>query len=264
MPPPPEYRIRRLIARVARIEDAVTRAQLSILRQTRRDILAAMVDAGAFDKFRLDVLLAAIDREIFTATIEAQAGIEGATREAFEAGRELASLALRMDLVGTSPELLQAVVTVTREQVHSVWAELGATLRNVVRRAALGITDPFKAMTSLALAIRNPKTFGRAFWRAETIVRTEVNRTFGLASQSELQRGAKAGVKLRKWWLTAGDERVRETHRQAGLDYPQGAAIPWDAFFDVGDDNLLHPLDPNGSPEETINCRCVSVPVVLD
>jgi len=155
-------------------------------------------------------------------------------------------------------------VAVTREQMRSVWTELGAALRNIVRRAALGITDPFKAMTMLAKLIRDPKTFGRAFWRAETIVRTEVGRTFSIASQSELERGAKAGVKVRKWWLTAQDERVRETHRQAGDDYGQGAAIPWDQAFMVGGEPLMYPVDPNGSAEETINCRCTSVPVVLD
>lgn len=260
----PQWRIRRLIARVGRIEDTATRAQLRILRQSRKDILAAIVDAGAFDKFRLELLLHAIDREITTAMIEAQQAIEAAVRESFGVGRELVSAALGVELVGTSPELIQAIVTVTREQVRSVWTELGAALRNIVRRAALGITDPFKAMTMLAKLIRDPKTFGRAFWRAEAIVRTEVSRTFSLASQSELQRGAKAGVKLKKWWLTAGDERVRGTHRQAGQDYGQAEAIAWDAFFQVGDDKLLHPLDPNGSAEETINCRCVSVPVVLD
>ena len=264
MPPPSEYRLRRLIARVARIEDTAARVQLRILRQSRKDILAALVDAGAFDKFRLELLLFAIDREITTAMIEAQAAVEAAVRDSFAVGREFASAALGLDLVGTSPELIQAIVTVTREQIRSVWTELGAALRNIVRRAALGITDPFKAMTMLAKLIRDPKTFGRAFWRAETIVRTEVSRTFSLASQSELERGAKARVKLRKWWLTAGDERVRDSHRQAGEDYGQGEAIAWDALFKVGEDRLLHPLDPNGSAEETINCRCVSVPVVLD
>lgn len=210
------------------------------------------------------MLLAAIDREITTAMIEAQGAVEGAIREAFGVGSEFGATTLGVNLVGTSPELIRAVVTVTREQIHSVWTELGASLRTIVRRAALGITDPFKAMTALARIIRDPKTFGRAFWRAETIVRTEVNRTFGIASQSELERATAAGVKVRKWWLTAGDERVRETHRQAGANYPEAEAIPWDGFFKVGDDKLLHPLDPNGSAEETINCRCVAVPKVMD
>ena len=103
----PQWRLRRLIARVARIEDTAARAQLRILRQSRKDILAAIVDAGAFDKFRLELLLHAIDAEITSALIESQAAIEGAVREAFGVGRDLAAVGLGIDLVGTSPELIQ-------------------------------------------------------------------------------------------------------------------------------------------------------------
>jgi uncharacterized protein with gpF-like domain len=155
-------------------------------------------------------------------------------------------------------------VFVTTDQVRDVWGELGSRLKIIIRRAALGVTDPFAAMKALARVIRDPKTFGRAFWRAETIVRTEVGRAFSIASQDELERAVKAGVDVRKYWLTAADERVRETHREAGRDYTQADAIPWNGLFRVGADELRYPKDPNGSAGETINCRCVSVPVVVD
>ncbi len=265
MAPPPEYRIRRLIARVARIENTATRAQLRILRQSRKDILAALVDAGAFDRFRLELLLHAIDAEITSALIEAQQAIEAAVRESFAVGREVVSTALGVDLVGTSPELIQAIVTVTREQVRSVWTELGAGLRNIVRRAALGITDPFKAMTMLAKLIRDPKTFGRAFWRAEAIVRTEVSRTFELASNNERERAAKAGVRVGKYWLHSGRKiHPRPTHIAAGETYSSKNAIPQKDYFIVDGEKMLHPLDPNASAENTINCGCTAVPVVME
>lgn len=261
----PQWRIRRLIARVARIEDTATRAQLRILRQSRKDILAAIVDAGAFDKFRLELLLHAIDGEITTAMIEAQQAIEAAVRDSFAIGRELAGVALGLDLVGTSPELIQAIVTVTREQVRSVWTELGAALRGIVRRAALGITDPFKAMTMLARLIRDPKTFGRAFWRAEAIVRTEVGRTFEIASQSERERAEKAGVKVGKYWLHSGRKiHPRPEHIRAGEVYGPKSPIPSKGFFVVGGEKMLHPLDPNASAENTVNCGCSAVPVVME
>lgn len=261
-----EYRIRPILRRRTLLEDAAVREQLRILRAARRDILAAMVDAGAFDRWRLSVLLGVIDREIAQGLAAAQLATAQVIERGFGLGTEFATAAIGVQpgLVGVSRELFRAVVEVTTDQVRDVWGELGSKLKMLVRRAALGVTDPYRAMRALSKIIRDPKTFGRAFWRAETIIRTEVNRTFGLASQSELERGAKAGVKLRKWWLTAGDERVRDSHRQAGEDYPEAAAIPWDGFFEVGDDRLLHPLDPNGSPEETIRCRCVAVPKVMD
>jgi hypothetical protein len=55
-----------------------------------------------------------------------------------------------------------------------------------------------------------------------------------------------------KVWLTAGDERVRDTHADA-----DGQEVPVDQPFQVGDDFLAYPGDPSGSDAETINCRCV-------
>lgn len=52
-----------------------------------------------------------------------------------------------------------------------------------------------------------------------------------------------------KVWLTAGDELVRETHADA-----EGQEVPIDQPFQVGDDLLMYPGDPDGSDAEVINC----------
>lgn len=58
----------------------------------------------------------------------------------------------------------------------------------------------------------------------------------------------------RKRWLTIGDRRVRDTHREV-----EGVTIPIDEFFQVGEAQMLYPKDViNGGehPEEIVNCRC--------
>jgi uncharacterized protein with gpF-like domain len=60
-----------------------------------------------------------------------------------------------------------------------------------------------------------------------------------------------------KEWLTAGDERVRDMHVAA-----DGQITKLDDYFNVGGEYLMYPGDPNGSPENIINCRCVSLPVI--
>jgi hypothetical protein len=60
---------------------------------------------------------------------------------------------------------------------------------------------------------------------------------------------------------------VRETHRDAGLEYGPGGStgpIDVDEAYIVGGHSLMFPRDPRGPAEETINCRCVSVPYVED
>lgn len=251
----PEKRIRAVLRRHGRLEDEAARAQLRILRQIRRAIIGDLTEALGFNRLRLFALLSAIDAEIARGMgLSATAAMQ-ATRAAFGLGGEMVRAIDNAGvLTGLSNELLQAAIEVTTEQLRDVWVELGSRLRNVIRRVTLGITDPYEGMRLLARSIRDPKTFGRAFTRAEAIVRTEVNRTFSIASQGELERAAGAGLEIRKWWLNAEDSRVRDAHVQAGKAYPKDAAIPWDQPFMVDGEALMHPLDPVGSAENTINC----------
>ena len=66
----------------------------------------------------------------------------------------------------------------------------------------------------------------------------------------ELQQAIDAGF-TKKMWVSQRDGRVRHTHRRA-----DGQTVPIKAYFTVGDSMLLYPTDPDGEPEEVINCRC--------
>lgn len=89
--------------------------------------------------------------------------------------------------------------------------------------------------------------------RALRIARTET----GSAVNSGRHAGLEAsGVKL-KSWLSARDKAVRDSHRQAEIDYADG--IPLEQPFKVGLATLMYPTDPAGPPEEIINCRCVEL-----
>lgn len=86
--------------------------------------------------------------------------------------------------------------------------------------------------------------------RAKTIARTE-SHSSSMAGSFEAAQNL--GVdNLRKEWLTVEDDRVRDDHAEL-----QGEIVDMNDSFDVGGDELDYPGDPSGSPEETINCRCV-------
>lgn len=263
------------LKRMSRLENLAARRQLQLLAVTRREVIRAMgaAPSGSFRAFHLGELLAAIDRAILQgrpaavnlAAIDAQA--------AFGLGQQHVDAVLRIAGVGetltdVSAETLQAVLDVTRDQVRAVWSELGTTLKADVRRATLGLIDPVEAMTAVTRAIRNAKSFGTAATRAEIVARTEINRTFALATQSRLQQaGDRLGPALKKTWLAVDDARTRDAHRRAGRDYgPHGdpGPIPIDEPFVVDGEDLMFPLDPRGSPANTIACRCRAVPFVED
>lgn len=108
-------------------------------------------------------------------------------------------------------------------------------------------------LSDLKDAVRQAFNKEMSFSRARTIARTEVNIAQNTGRYNELRA---EGVK-KKQWLTAGDEKVRPSHRDAANDGP----VPMDEPFSNG---LMNPGDPDGPPEEVINCRCTLVPVLDD
>ena len=70
---------------------------------------------------------------------------------------------------------------------------------------------------------------------------------------------AKEDGKTHKIWMVYPDNRVRPTHIDVN-----GAKIPIDSYFYVGDAMMLYPKDVTSElstgadhPEEIVNCRCV-------
>jgi HK97 family phage portal protein len=92
--------------------------------------------------------------------------------------------------------------------------------------------------------------------RARRIARTE---TIPALNKGATEVYKASGVVDQKEWLSAHDEKVRESHAAA-----DGQRVPLTDNFQVGDDSLAFPGDPSGSPEEIINCRCTVVPVTGD
>ena len=85
--------------------------------------------------------------------------------------------------------------------------------------------------------------------RAETIARTET----GIAASVGADEAAQAtNLQLDKRWVSTEDQRTRPTHHAAN---DQVRAM--DKLFDVGGAKMRYPRDPNGPPQEVINCRCV-------
>jgi len=91
---------------------------------------------------------------------------------------------------------------------------------------------------------------GMSGYRAGMIARTEVH---GAANYGSVSAAAETGLRLRKEWISAEDERTRESHAAAN-----GQIVAQDDAFDVGGEALMYPGDPGGSAAEVINCRCTT------
>jgi SPP1 gp7 family putative phage head morphogenesis protein len=107
------------------------------------------------------------------------------------------------------------------------------------------------SIADMAKAIRE-RFNGISKGRATMVAMTETSAVYGQGRQDAM---LEAGVQYKEW-LTSGNDNVRPAHEEAN-----GQIVRIEEEFEVGEEKLMHPGDPDGSPENVINCHCVSIPV---
>jgi hypothetical protein len=90
---------------------------------------------------------------------------------------------------------------------------------------------------------------------AEVIADSETSAAFNYATNSAARS---AGVQY-KQWVHGGSKVPRPDH--LAID---GLVVPFDEPYPVGDPPLMFPHAPDGSPEDVINCSCMSIPAGAD
>jgi len=165
-------------------------------------------------------------------------------------GRKDAAAVLRFDLA--IPELAEYL-----RQRPAVYADLvTASLSEQFRQLLAEQANAGASIDQMAAAVTS--TFDTiTAQRALLIARTEVISASNLAAHVAYGQAAEAGVDVQQGWLSARDERVRETHRLA-----DGQVVALDQPFRVGNALLRYPGDPSGPIEEIAACRCTTVPQV--
>lgn len=99
-------------------------------------------------------------------------------------------------------------------------------------------------------------------YRARVIARTETHRAamqgWELMYEQAIDQNRIHPQQIRRTWRTAGDERVRESHRALdGLERGVGETFP------ARGSPLAYPGDPAGAASEVIQCRCVLEAVMI-
>lgn len=128
----------------------------------------------------------------------------------------------------------------------------GATMKQVIEKGLL----EGDSVEEIAQSISESKVFG--IKRSRTIARTESTKAINLASIQAYNTAMKDGINIRKEWLSARDDLVRETHQE--LD---GQIVGVNELFTVPSTNQQS-MSPSafGVPAEDINCRCTVLPIV--
>lgn len=93
-------------------------------------------------------------------------------------------------------------------------------------------------------------------YRSETIARTESLRAVHESGQEAFKQAVDSGKiaqsDLVQEWITARDERVRDSHQSMN-----GQKVPFGQPFTTGSGfSIRYPGDPSAPAHESINCRC--------
>jgi HK97 family phage portal protein len=201
-------------------------------------VVKATGDGGGLlpPSFRYDVKQAA-------APIIKRAVIEGGTSVIVEIGRE-AEFDWADPIVQGHVARRQVMVEQTTETFQ----------RRLEETVTKGISD---GASDSELKVAIEELYDAQGLHLRSISRTETAAAFNSGRFEAMQQ---AGVQ-RHEWLTAGDERVRESHMALDGCVAVVGTNDWEGPSGVVPTQLHYPLDPTAPASEVCNCRCVTIPV---
>lgn len=155
--------------------------------------------------------------------------------------------------IRASWELTNPMIASMLERTGSNITNVAETTREKVRAAMLKSYDAGLSVPDTAKAIQSVMAEASDA-RAVLIARTEFVGLVQGASLTGVQIVTTAtGDEYLKRWMTAAGAEYPRHEDYADLD---GQTVPLDGLFEVGQDELAFPGDPDGDPSEVCNCRC--------
>jgi hypothetical protein len=147
----------------------------------------------------------------------------------------------------------------TADLITGLSQQASARVNAAIQRAFLGgqsMTDIYK---QIGKALSNGEfdgVLGPIGSRAVAIGDNEILRVQSLATQARMEDLLDRHPDLQKqWWHVAASLHPRPLHVLAS-----GQVVDVVKPFIVAGEELMFPRDPSGSPENTINCHCLSRP----
>ena len=269
-------RVRKLVEDILANDPEAVRKALDLLERTRREVTGEIAGGGKseFELANLRQMISALEKRIDEFRRELEVQLRDAMTRSMGMGEQLSNTAVTMTnapLVGVSRTLAMTAANFSVEYIKGLTDAMRAQITDVVRRGALGGLSVKDAIDQVGRSLTAPGRFKSIAARAEAIVRTEVMRIQAIAAHARMltnrESMRRVGYDLEKKWLTSHDARVRVSHQLT-----EGQQKPLDEPFDVaaligGDallvEQLMYPRDPAGSARNTVNCRCVAIPVVI-
>ncbi|HWQ02939.1 MAG TPA: phage minor head protein [Candidatus Nitrosotenuis sp.] len=268
-----DRKVRELIAQAKNLRGPARRQVLEMLDAARKRIAGQLagLDQSTFSAAQLQQLKRSIDEAFEFFRRDATAAIQQRQDAAFRLGSVTVDSALDAAgfpapaLGGVSRNTLSIAQGYTADLVSGLSKKAAADVNGAIQRAFLGGQSVTEIIQQVARGLGAPgevSLWSKLGERATTIALNEILRVHSISQQARLEDLRERHPDMQKeWrWVNAG-QMPRAPHR----DY-SGTVVGVDEAFEVAPryglppERLMYPRDPNGSPENTINCHCLMAP----
>jgi hypothetical protein len=262
-------KIAELIKQARTFGPEIRASVMELLEEARKKIVGELsaIDSASYTAAQLRVLSREIDSTMKQFATQFTDTVNGAQDDAFSLGAATIDKPLEaagipyQSFVGLDNSALAIAQGYTADLISGLTKDAAAKLNAAIQRAFLGGQSVPDIIAQVGRALGGDKftgLFSPIGARAETIALNEVLRVHSIAGQARLEELADQIPALKKEWL----------HIPAALHPRIAHLFASGQVQDVGDpflvdgEELMYPRDPNGSPENTINCHCLLRPYV--
>ena len=181
--------------------------------------------------------------------------------ESWQAGLDLIDLPVKaggIDIAAVLPDVnvqqLSAMRSFMTDRMKDVGLKLANKINTELGLVAIGAQNQSAAVSNIATMFEKG---GRS--RAITIIRTELGRTYSVATDQRQKQAKEFLPGLKKQWRRSGKTHAR-FHHDAADGQIQEVEVPFNLYTPKGRIELMFPRDPAAPAAETINCGCESLP----
>lgn len=171
-------------------------------------------------------------------------------------GRRILDATQKMRRKDATSEFERFAVERASQIAAAAVVKIGTTTRSQINAAITVALDENLPLRDVERRIQASTSGVITRARAAVIARTEIHSSVQAGNQLAVEATGRVDD-FAKEWVSAEDERTRETHVDA-----DSQTVDTREAFQVGSDKLMYPGDPSGSAREIINCRCASVVVI--
>ncbi|MCF6265238.1 MAG: phage head morphogenesis protein [Desulfuromusa sp.] len=240
-----------------------TAAVRSVLAQLRKQVLdeLQMTVGDSYTVYHLKQNKAMLERALAEFKTTAEREVTNQLNLVWQSGGELLVDAAYAGEVYLGMQILpQTTLETLADFAFSRIDSLSNAAWNKVRAeltlGVLGQKTPHQVTQAIAGSLDGPGVFKSLELRAETIVKTEMGRTYSTATMEGIKQAAKSVPELQKeWWHAGHPKKPRINHLRL-----HGQRQPVDKPFLLGGLIIDYPRSPGAPIQEVIGCGCEVVP----